>query len=81
MSDETQALYESMTDDDVAWFWNHGRDVDDYLGTLEEDLMVRGFEDLRRPNGKRNRRLRADDKDGWGAFFRENSEYWTGYTE
>jgi hypothetical protein len=71
MSDETAKMYETMTDDDLAHFWNKGKMIDDD-GTLEEELMFRGFKDLYRSNGRRNRRLDAGDKDGWGAFFSEN---------
>jgi len=73
MSDEQlEKLYESMSDDDLASFWNHSGMTDD-LGELEEELMSRGFEDLWRPNGRRNRRLDAGDKDGWQRFFSENA--------
>jgi hypothetical protein len=65
-------LYESMTDDDLDSFWNHSGMTDD-MGELEEELMSRGFEDLWRPNGRRNRRLDAGDKDGWQRFFSENA--------
>jgi hypothetical protein len=72
MSDETAEMYESMTDDDLAHFWNTSKSVDDD-GTLEEELMFRGFEDLWRTPGHRNRRLDAGDKDGWQRFFSENA--------
>jgi hypothetical protein len=43
MSDEQlEKLYESMTDDDLASFWNHSGLSDD-LGELEGELMFRGF--------------------------------------
>ena len=58
MSDETAKMYETMTDDDLAHFWNKGKMIDDD-GTLEEELMFRGFKDLYRSNGRRNRRLDA----------------------
>jgi hypothetical protein len=58
-----EKLYEPMSDEDLASFWNHSGMTDD-MGELEEELMSRGFEDLWRPNGRRNRRLCADDKDG-----------------
>jgi hypothetical protein len=46
MSDpQLDKLYESMTDDDLASFWNHSGMTDD-MGELEEELMVRGFEGL-----------------------------------
>ena len=45
MSDEQlEKLYESMSDDDLASFWNHSGITDD-MGELEEELMSRGFED------------------------------------
>ncbi len=73
MSHETAKLYESMSDDDIAWAWNNGKEIDDD-GTLEDEVRSRGFKDIFRPDGKRrNRRLRADDKDGWSAFFSENA--------
>lgn len=78
MSDEKlERLYEPCSDDDLVHWWNTGAQIDD-MGELEEELMSRGYE-TRRPNGRRNRRLDAGDVDGWGAFFRENSEYWGGY--
>jgi hypothetical protein len=65
MSDEQlEKLYESMSDDDLGSLWNHSGITDD-MGELEEELMLRGFEDLWRPNGRRNRRLDEGDKDGW----------------
>ena len=68
-------FYEPFTDIDLCDFWNHGAEIDDYLGNLEEELLSRGYETRRYPGARRRRRLQAGDPHEWQRFFRENSHY------